>query len=339
MLSCQPSAPGIGWNSGPHAEAVDLVVAPPAGETRQLSSPRRGARAQTRHPRRPARHSGTCNCTRRRNPRRCRAAAAARCRSQWARSQPTTQPAARPAAVIAAISSTWPVRYCTPGSRIVAMRGALALDPFEHVFGAQQVFARTRGATSIRSRAGSQAVKPHLGLNRVPVRGKRVPLDQQCRAFAGRPIEADEHEVQVGGQRVHRDDFGRVGADELREWFARAARGNSATDGGASKWPSTPSERQSRMTSSTYSTRQHRLRAERVAAEVDELRVPPRASRGNMKRSCQAASGSAASSACACSRSSLHGVLAFAVARLSGYSTGRLGAASVANAGTCRSSR
>ena len=38
MLSCQPSAPGMGSKSGPIWKRVCSVVAPPAGEARQLGS-------------------------------------------------------------------------------------------------------------------------------------------------------------------------------------------------------------------------------------------------------------------------------------------------------------
>ena len=40
MLSCQPSAPGDRLELRPHQEARRLVVAPPAGEPRQLAAVR-----------------------------------------------------------------------------------------------------------------------------------------------------------------------------------------------------------------------------------------------------------------------------------------------------------
>ena len=65
-----------------------------------------------------------------------------------------------------------------------------------------------------------EAVEGDLRSHRVAVGRKSAGLDQHRRALAGRPVEADHHQVQVGGERVHRDHLRRFGADQARERFA-----------------------------------------------------------------------------------------------------------------------
>ncbi len=67
---------------------------------------------------------------------------------------------------------------------------------------------------------GIEAVEAHLRFDRVAIGRERMLLDQDRRPLARRPVEADHHEVQVRGQRVHRDDFARLRADERREILA-----------------------------------------------------------------------------------------------------------------------
>ena len=61
-----------------------------------------------------------------------------------------------------------------------------------------------------------EAVKARLRLERVVVGGERVILEQDPMPLAGRPVEARHHQVEVGGKRVHRHDLARRsrGTDE-----------------------------------------------------------------------------------------------------------------------------
>ena len=65
-----------------------------------------------------------------------------------------------------------------------------------------------------------EAVEADLRFHRVAVGRERAGLHQDRRALAGRAVEADHHQVQVGGQRVHRDHFLRLRADQPRERLA-----------------------------------------------------------------------------------------------------------------------
>ena len=64
------------------------------------------------------------------------------------------------------------------------------------------------------------SVETDLRFDRVTVGRECVLLDQDRRPLRGRTIEADHHQVQVHGQRIHRDDFVRLRADEGGEVFA-----------------------------------------------------------------------------------------------------------------------
>ena len=85
---------------------------------------------------------------------------------------------------------------------------------------------RARRASSRRELeqrvARVEPVEAQLRLHGVAIGGERVALDQDLEAALGRAEEAHEHQMQVHGERVHRDDFVRLRADELRERSAEA---------------------------------------------------------------------------------------------------------------------
>ena len=73
-----------------------------------------------------------------------------------------------------------------------------------------------RGIDRVLSLAGPQphecfgrveAVDDGLRLDRIVVRGERMLLEENPMPLAGRPIEARHHQVKVDGERVHRHDF------------------------------------------------------------------------------------------------------------------------------------
>src|SRR6185436_14960501 len=70
--------------------------------------------------------------------------------------------------------------------------------------------------------AGVEPVEPQLRLHGVAIGRERVALDQNLEAALGRAEEAHEHQMQVHGERVHRNDFVRLRTDELRERSAEA---------------------------------------------------------------------------------------------------------------------
>ena len=233
LHSCQPSAPGVGTNCGPMRKRVRLVVAPPAGEARAIGCAR-GVRARSSRRPRPARSSGICSCTTRRNRRRCRAAAAAGCRRHARGRNRRCSPARAPSRAISLRSKAWPVRYCTPGRSTSAMRWPCSAS-------ARSIAChrdRAVGLVGLELDQGGrrvEAVEADLRLDRVAVGRERAGLDQDRGALGGRPVEADHHQMQVGGQRIHRHDFGRLRADEARQRFAhelvvrhpRVRRGNA----------------------------------------------------------------------------------------------------------------
>ena len=65
-----------------------------------------------------------------------------------------------------------------------------------------------------------EAMEADLRLDRMPVGGKRAGLDQDRRALARGPVEADHHEVQVGGEGVHRHHLAGQRADHARQRLA-----------------------------------------------------------------------------------------------------------------------
>ena len=66
-------------------------------------------------------------------------------------------------------------------------------------------------------RARIEPVPAQLRLDGVAIRGERVALDEDLVALRRRPEERREHQVQVHGQRVHRDDLVALRAHELGE--------------------------------------------------------------------------------------------------------------------------
>ena len=65
-----------------------------------------------------------------------------------------------------------------------------------------------------------QATVFQLRFHRVAIRREAAGLDQDRGALDGRLVEADQHQVQVGGQRIHRHHFGRLRADHPRQRVA-----------------------------------------------------------------------------------------------------------------------
>ena len=57
-----------------------------------------------------------------------------------------------------------------------------------------------------------EAVEAHLRLQRIAVGGKRPGLHQDRRPLRRGPVEADHHQMQVGGERVHRHHLRGQGA-------------------------------------------------------------------------------------------------------------------------------
>ena len=68
-----------------------------------------------------------------------------------------------------------------------------------------------------QGRPGIEAPPGDLGCDRVAVGGERARLHQDARAPARRAVEAREHQVQVHGERVHRDHLQEVRAGERCE--------------------------------------------------------------------------------------------------------------------------
>jgi hypothetical protein len=104
----------------------------------------------------------------------------------------------------------------------------------------------------------------------VPGRRERAAFDDDAAPRTVGPEETHHHQVQVHGQRVHRDDFVRLRPDEAGERFAhelvvrhpRAPRAEMAVDREvAPVFEFLGHDRRSAL----------RLQAERIAAEVREL--------------------------------------------------------------------
>jgi hypothetical protein len=106
----------------------------------------------------------------------------------------------------------------------------------------------------------------------VPVGGERAGLDQDAPPGTHRAVEAREHQVQIHGERVHRDHFTRPGAHERGEAVAQvlvighpwAARVLVPFDGAL---------RPLIELLEHELARRERLQAERVTAKVDERRA------------------------------------------------------------------
>ena len=69
-----------------------------------------------------------------------------------------------------------------------------------------------------------QSVPFDLRGDGVAIRGERAGLDEHARALARGPVEARHHQVQVGGQRVHRDDIDGLRARQQRKSLAGRVR-------------------------------------------------------------------------------------------------------------------
>jgi hypothetical protein len=65
------------------------------------------------------------------------------------------------------------------------------------------------------------AVQRGLAAYRVAVRREGGVLDEDLEPVRGRPVEADHHQVQVDGQRVHDDDLGRQRTHQPRGRLAQ----------------------------------------------------------------------------------------------------------------------
>ena len=210
------------------------------------------------------------------------------------------------------------------------MLRAFALDQRQHVFSAHGLLAGARADLEHRV-VRIEAVQPRLRCDRVAVRRERVLLDQDLRALARRAVEPREHQVQVHRQRVHRDDFERLRADERRERRREAlvvAQPRSLD----SKWPSTA--RCAQLSSSSWTTLADcfRLQSERMAAEVDVLGAV--GARRNAERVAQASRADRRDPAVRrrSGRRDVHD-------GISGSRIGRLGAASATNGATCKFNR
>ncbi len=83
------------------------------------------------------------------------------------------------------------------------------------VLDAQRFFAGARRELDQRF-LGFELVPGELPEDGVPVGGERAGLDQHLVAHADRPIERGHHQVQVHGERIHRDDFARQRAGQVR---------------------------------------------------------------------------------------------------------------------------
>ena len=187
LLSCQPSAPGVGTNSGPMRKRVAW-----SWPHQPAKRGRVGVRVALVHEaagdRARARSSGTCSGTTRRSRRRCRAVAAAGCRRRAPGRSRRSRPARAPSRAISFRSKACPVRYCTPGHSTSARRGPCSAIA-RSIAAIEIVPSASSGSSSIRSVAGSKPWKRICDSTRVAIGRERAGFDQdrrRARAWAGR---------------------------------------------------------------------------------------------------------------------------------------------------------
>ncbi len=83
---------------------------------------------------------------------------------------------------------------------------AFPLEDVANVFFADQLFTVT-GCEQEHRACRIVAMEFDLGFHGVVIGREGVVLDQDPVALAGRPIKAHHHQMQVGGKRIHGDDF------------------------------------------------------------------------------------------------------------------------------------
>ena len=272
------------------------IASPGRGPTSRRSAGARcvrGAHARSSRRPRPDRHSCTCSGTRPRNPRRCRAGAAAGCRRRARGRNRRSRPAACARRAISGRSNACPVRYCTPGHSTSARRERVLHDrALDRCHGDRAVGFVGLELDQCVGRIA--AVEAHLRFQRVAVGRKRAGLHQDRVPLRRRPVEADHHQVQVRRQRVHRDDFRRLRADDVGKACAHQFVVRHPRRG----FEEVALDRIARPLVEHFldhRARAARLQAERVAAEV-RLLDARRAAGGGIRRA-SARSGSAASCA------------------------------------------
>ena len=219
--SCHPSAPGDRPESRLHPETRFLVVAPPAGESRQV-----------------ARRAETVPLVDEAAAHRARARVQVLVRAPDGEVHVPVVEAqdevARRVRQVPADDATLRLREprdrldlerlarVVLDSRKQDQRDRLALA-FQNAGDVRRIDRLDRGLACVR--VGPQpherfrrveAVDDRLRLDRVVVGGKGVLLDQDPMPLARRPVEARHHQVQVDGERVHRHDLARRGAHEPR---------------------------------------------------------------------------------------------------------------------------
>ena len=139
-------------------------------------------------------------------------------------------------------------------------------------------------------RARIEPVPAELRLDGVAIRGERVALDEDLVTLRRRPEERREHQVQVHGQRVHRDDLVAMRAHEIGEQRRelRVIVEPAAVRGTQGARPAPRRPRVGKMTVDAERRPALELRvdaasgrarheAERVAAQVSQRAASPRA--------------------------------------------------------------
>ena len=210
------------------------------------------------------------------------------------------QPCACAARAMRARSNACPVRNCTPGHSTSAISSPCAAR-HASMAASGTVSSPARGASSSSVLLRVEAVPGDLRGDRVPVRGEGAGLDEDAAALTGRAVEARQHQVQVHGERVHRDDFIRLRAGEGGEPCGERSRDRASTGAAHARAPRRRAAPSHRAPASMSVARRERLQPEGMPAQVGQRRAVARRAAARSARAA-ARSGSAASRARASSR-------------------------------------
>ena len=222
--NCQPSAPG--WDrTAAHPEAHALVVAPPAGEARAIRARMAFVHEAAGDRAGPGVHV-PCSGTRPRNPRRCRASAAVVVADRVREVEAHGRAGRHGRAAISARSKARRCGTARPATRSSPGAGRV-----------RRWRVRSRPSRTCRPRRRARLPPaPRPGRSRgsapaTPARSDRTEtrrLPSAGPGARGSAIEADQHQVQVRGQRIYRHHFG--GLRRPRAPVRRApARGRAST--------------------------------------------------------------------------------------------------------------
>ena len=97
--------------------------------------------------------------------------------------------------------------------------GEPVAEPFdlrEDVFGSEKIFTRPRRHSDDVG-GGISTSSRNVGLDGIGVAGKGAVLHEEDSAVAFGAVEGHHQQMQIDGQRVHRDDFGRKRPDDVSE--------------------------------------------------------------------------------------------------------------------------